>query len=62
MQKTVTLEEHEWQQLVAILAQSTGYLAMQKLFQQLQPPGEASQVPVAGDGLDFDPPHRRQRQ
>lgn len=34
--KTVTLSESEWQQLVAILANATGYMTFQKLLNQLQ--------------------------
>lgn len=34
--KTVTMSDQEWQQLVAILANATGYLTFQKLVGQLQ--------------------------
>ena len=35
-EKTVTLDDQEWQQLVAIIANATGYLTFQKLVTQLQ--------------------------
>lgn len=53
-EKTVTLDAQEWQQLVAILANATGYLALNKLVQQLQ--AQDGAVVVKGDGLDPDPP------
>lgn len=54
--KTVTLSEQDWQQLTAIIANATGYLAFQRLVQQLQ----AQDVPAQkGDGLDRDLPERR---
>ena len=74
MQQTVTLEAQEWQQLVAIIAQSTGYLTVQKLFSQLQDqqaaqegvnqftglqPGDLQRP--SGDGLDLDPPAQHSR-
>lgn len=53
-EKTVTLADPEWQQLVAIIANATGFVTFQKLLQQLQAQDGASLVP--GDGLDPDPP------
>lgn len=52
--KTVTLDDAEWQQLVAIIANATGFMTFQKLLQQLQAQGGRPVVP--GDGLDPDPP------
>lgn len=49
--KTVTLSDQDWQQLTAIIANATGYLAFQRLVQQLQ----AQDAPRRGDGLDPDP-------
>lgn len=56
--KTVTLSEADWQQLTAIIANATGYLAFQRLVQQLQAQDEAAHERglVKGDGLDPDPP------
>lgn len=56
--KTVTLAEQEWQQLVAIIANGIGYVPFQKLVQQLQAQGAQSdgRSVVPGDGLDPDPP------
>lgn len=51
MDKTVTLTDPEWQQLVAILANATGYLVLNKLIGQLQAQ-EPEVVPPKGDGLD----------
>ena len=70
--QTVTLSRQEWQQLVAVLANATGYVVMNKMFAQLQQqtdqaisPNEVAarsmgQMP-SGDGLDLDAPvaHRR---
>lgn len=58
--KTVTLDDQEWQQLVAIIANATGFMTFQKLLGQLQAqdgtqPDVGSAV-VKGDGLDPDPP------
>lgn len=47
--KTVTLSDQDWQQLTAIIANATGYLAFQRLVQQLQAQDRK------GDGLDLDP-------
>lgn len=56
-EQTVVLKKNEWQQLVAILANATGWLTVNKLFQQLQtqdpgvmPPGFSP----PGDGVDSD--------
>ena len=51
--KTVTLSDQDWQQLTAIIANATGYLAFQRLVQQLQ--AQDSQPMRKGDGLDLDP-------
>lgn len=51
--KTVTLSDQDWQQLTAIIANATGYLAFQRLVQQLQ--AQDGPRPVKGDGLDLDP-------
>ena len=75
MSKTVTMEDQEWTQLVAIIANATGFQTVSKLFNQLaaqepqqtpwQPgddPGQlAREVPssMRGDGFDPDPPPRR---
>ena len=47
--KTVTLSDQDWQQLTAIIANATGYLAFQRLVSQLQAQDRK------GDGLDPDP-------
>lgn len=47
--KTVTLAESEWQQLVAILANATGYMTFQKLLNQLQRPNG-----TPSDGAEFE--------
>lgn len=52
--KTVTLSDADWQQLTAIIANATGYLAFQRLVTQLQAQDVGSVV--KGDGLDPDPP------
>lgn len=57
--KTVTLSDQEWQQLVAILANATGYLTFQKLVGQLQ--AQDRPPPVRGDGLDHDLPESLRR-
>lgn len=51
--KTVTLSDQDWQQLTAIIANATGYLAFQRLVSQLQ--AQDGPRPVKGDGLDLDP-------
>lgn len=64
--QTVVLTDQEWGQLVAIIAQATGYATFQKLVTQLQaqsPQAGLGNLPVSqsGDGLDYDPepPARR---
>lgn len=64
--KTVTLSDQEWQQLVAILANATGYLTFQKLVGQLQaqdmPRGDVPKGDVIrGDGRDLDLPESLRR-
>ena len=75
MAKTITLEDAEWQAIVAIIANATGFQTVSKLFNQLaaqepqqtpwQPgdgPGDlARDTPssMRGDGFDPDPPPRR---
>lgn len=54
--KTVTLSDQDWQQLTAIIANATGYLAFQRLVAQLQ--AQDVRPVVKGDGLDPDPPSR----
>lgn len=57
--KTVTLDDGEWQQLVAIIANATGFMTFQKLLGQLQAQDGAGRdvgSVVKGDGLDPDPP------
>lgn len=56
--KTVTLSDQEWQQLVGILAQATGYVTLNKLVGQLQAQDAPVPAPALkpGDGLDPDPP------
>ena len=56
MDQTVTLSDQEWGQLVAIIANATGYATFNKLVQQLQ---AQSQPMVPGDGIDQEPPVRR---
>lgn len=51
--KTVTLSDQDWQQLTAIIANATGYLAFQRLVSQLQE--QDRRGPAKGDGLDPDP-------
>lgn len=51
--KTVTLSDSDWQQLTAIIANATGYLAFQRLVQQLQ--AQDRPPSVKGDGLDPEP-------
>lgn len=53
--KTVTLSDQDWQQLTAIIANATGYLAFQRLVSQLQAQEAVEARPVKGDGLDPDP-------
>lgn len=48
-EKTVVLSLQDWQTLTAIIANATGYLAFQRLVQQLQAQDRK------GDGLDLDP-------
>ena len=63
MDQSVTLAEHEWQQLFAILANAQGQgitwamvnPLLMKLGQQLQTQqGQATQTVQRGDGLDHD--------
>lgn len=49
--KTVTLSDQDWQQLVAVIANAIGYVPFQKLVSQLQ-----AQDGSKGDGLDHEPP------
>ena len=65
-EQTVTLTTQEWAQLVSIIANGTGYLTIQKLFQQLQAQTPQSQVvpqgmTQPGDGLDLAPPEHVRR-
>ena len=76
MQQTATLEDTEWSQLMAILANAQGSgitwamvnPLLMKLGQQLQAQqGQATQMVQRGDGLDHDsqtpdlPDHIRRR-
>lgn len=55
--KTVTLSDQDWQQLTAIIANATGYLAFQRLVSQLQAQEGPQPLkdPLKGDGLDPEP-------
>lgn len=57
--KTVTLADAEWQQLLAIIANATGYVTFQKLVQQLQ--AQDGLPPVKGDGQSRDLPEELRR-
>lgn len=57
--KTVTLADQEWQQLVAILANATGYLTFQKLVGQLQ--AQDRPPSFKGDGGDLPLPESLRR-
>lgn len=64
--KTVILSDPEWQQLIAIIANATGYMTFQKLVQQLQaqdmPRGDVPRGDVPkGDGRDLDLPESLRR-
>lgn len=63
-EKTVTLTDAEWQQLVAIIANATGWPTVNKVFTQLQAQDQTvGPNPYDGlikpNGLDEDTPHRR---
>lgn len=56
--KTVTLSDQDWQQLVAVIANAIGYVPFQRLVSQLQAQEgrqDGKGMPVKGDGLDLDP-------
>lgn len=56
MDKTVTLADQEWQQIMAVLANATGFLTLQKMLGQLQ---AQDAPPQKGNGPDLSPALRQ---